>query len=30
VAQLVSWNGITAQTTLRPGQKLTIRVTRKG
>jgi len=32
VAQLVSWNGITVQTPLRPGQKLMIRVagTRKG
>lgn len=30
VAQLVSWNGISAQSTLRPGQKLTVRVARKG
>ncbi len=30
VAQLVSWNGINAQSTLRPGQKLTIRVARRG
>jgi membrane-bound lytic murein transglycosylase D len=29
VAQLASWNGISAQSPIRPGQKLTVRVTRK-
>jgi membrane-bound lytic murein transglycosylase D len=30
VTQLASWNGISVKTPIRPGQKLTVRVTRKG